>query len=194
MTEPDEPDTEQASTTEASAETTEIPPAARTAAELAWSVDDDTADVEPPRRSSRLVWSALVALVVVIAGALIFLGITLFGSHHSNPVAPSVQPTSSTVPIAAPSSPPAPSTVTVTAEAPPAPSGVAPTTTGHPDIRVNPLCWFGTTGGVAPCGEGYGNGNGQLTPAEQLHQCKLLAQLPPTDLPNWYISTCFRAD
>jgi hypothetical protein len=192
MPDNDEHDTEQAPTTAADGETTELAPAARTAAELAWSVDDDTAEVEPPHRGSILVWSALVALVVVIAGALIFLGITLFGSRHSNPVAPLTQPTSSTVPVAAPL--PAPSTVTVTAEAPPAPSVVAPTTTEHADIRVNPLCWFGTMGAVAPCGEGYGNGNGQLTPAEQLQQCKLLAQLPPTNLPNWYASTCVRAD
>lgn len=95
--------------------------------DLAWSSDDDTTEVEPPHRGSPLVWSALIALVVAIAGALIFLGTTYFGSHDSKPVVPAAQPTSSTVPIAAP--PPAPSTVTVTAEAPPAPSAVAPTTT-----------------------------------------------------------------
>ena len=35
---------------------------------------------------------------------------------------------------------------------------------GTPAAEANPLCWFGSTGAVAPCGEGYGNGNGQLRP------------------------------
>lgn len=60
----------------------------------------------------------------------------------------------------------------------------------HADVALDPLCWFGTTGAVAPCGQGYGNGNGQLTPAQQVHQCQLLAQEPPADQPNWYVSAC----
>lgn len=130
MTDHQDHDTEASPTAaaELADETTELPPATHAAPELAWSSDDDTAEVEPTHhRGSPLVWSALFALVAVIAGALIFLGATYFGSKDSKPVAS--QPTSSTVPVAAP--PPAPSTVTVTADPPPeasAPSA-APTST-----------------------------------------------------------------
>jgi Protein of unknown function (DUF732) len=115
MTTDHAPATESAPTA-AAEPTTEIPPATHAAAELAWSVDTEPAEVEPPSTTSRLVWSALVALVVALAGALIFLGTTLFGSHDSKPVEQSAKPTT-TVQVAAPP-PPA---VTVTA-APPAPS------------------------------------------------------------------------
>jgi hypothetical protein len=132
MTEHDAPGTEAAPTAaaELADQTTELPPADHAAATPeAWSLDD-TGEVEPPSRTSRLVWSGLVALVVVIAGALIFLGTTYFGSRDPKPVVPSAQPTSSTVPVAAP--PPAPSTVTVTAGPPaavpaPTPPAVEPT-------------------------------------------------------------------
>jgi hypothetical protein len=129
MTEHDSPGTEAAPTAAAEPLTTELPPATHAAPELAWSSDDDTAEVEPTHhRGSPLVWSALFALVAVIAGALIFLGATYFGSKDSKPVAS--QPTSSTVPVAAP--PPAPSTVTVTAQAPPPAPSAAPTSTAAP--------------------------------------------------------------
>jgi hypothetical protein len=62
--------------------------------------------------------------------------------------------------------------------------------TATPAAEANPLCWFGSTGAVAPCGEGYGNGNGQLTPSEQQHQCRLLGQLPAGEIPDWYGRTC----
>src|ERR1700722_17273077 len=116
MNEQDSPDTEQAPTAaaeqapteQASAETTEMPPANHAAATPeAWSLDD-TAEVEPPSRTSRLVWSGLAALVVALAGALIFLGATLFSSDQSKPVEPSAKPSAS---VAAPPRPP---TVTVT--------------------------------------------------------------------------------
>ena len=128
MTE-DEHDTEAAPTEQASPPTTELPPANHAAAESvhAWS-SDDTAEVEQAPRSSRLVWSGLVALVVVIAGALIFLATTLFGFHNSKHVEPEAQPTT-TVPVATPPPPPVtvtatppPPAGTVTAAAPPAPA------------------------------------------------------------------------
>jgi hypothetical protein len=82
-------DTEAAPTEQASPPTTELPPANHAAAESvhAWSLDD-TAEVDsaPPR--SRFVWAGLVTLVVVIAGALIFLAATLFGSGHSKHLEP----------------------------------------------------------------------------------------------------------
>jgi hypothetical protein len=122
----DQPDTGLAPTEQASAETAELPPATDAGPELAWSIDDDTAEVEQTRhRGGPLVWSALVALVVAIAGALIFLGTTYFGSHDSRRSEPSAKPTPS-MPTAAPS------TVTVTAapsstwaEIPPTPTTIA---------------------------------------------------------------------
>jgi len=90
-------DTEQAPTAAAESETTELPPAQAVELAQAWSVDDgsdyDTTKVEPPHRGNPLVWSALTALVVAIAGALIFLGTTYFGSHDSKPVEHSAKPT-----------------------------------------------------------------------------------------------------
>lgn len=133
MTEHEQEDTELAPTAaaELAEQTSELPPANHAGATPeAWSLDD-TAEVEQTHcLGSPLVWSALVALVVVIAGALIFLGTTYFGSRDSKPLVPSAQPTSSTVPVAAP--PPAPSTVTVTAGPPaavpaPTPPAVEPT-------------------------------------------------------------------
>lgn len=176
-------------------ETTQVPPPPRDEPELAWSVEDDI-DKMPSNRHGRVIWAGLALLVAAITAALVLLVSTLFGSHHSDrskpqPIPP--KPASSTVAAA-----PAPQTVTVTAPltavAAPPPSTEIPTTTGRADIRVDPLCWFGTMGAVAPCDAGYGNGNGQLTPAQQLQQCKLLAQGPPADRPNWYVSTCVRAD
>ena len=61
---------------------------------------------------------------------------------------------------------------------------------GAPAASANPLCWFGTTGAVAPCGEGYGDGNGRLSPADQAHQCRILGQLPASEKPDWYGRTC----
>jgi hypothetical protein len=61
---------------------------------------------------------------------------------------------------------------------------------GTPAAEANPLCWFGSTGAVAPCGEGYGNGNGQLTPAQQQQQCGSLGRLPASEIPDWYGRTC----
>jgi hypothetical protein len=180
----------------ADADTTQVPPPPLgDEPGLAWSADDDT-DEMPTNRHGRLVWAGLAVLVVAITAALVLLVSTLFDRHHSdtsNPQPIPPKPASSTVAAA-----PAPQTVTVTAPPPavaaPPPSTETPTTTGHADIRVDPLCWFGTMGAVAPRDEGYGNGNGQLTLAEQLHECKLLAQGPPADRPNWYVSTCVRAD
>ena len=102
MPDNDQPDTELAPTEQASAETTELPPATH-AAETpeAWSLDD-TAEVDSgsaPR--GRLLSVGLVGLVVVVAGALIFLATTLFGSRSPKPVEPKAQPTT-TVPVAAP--------------------------------------------------------------------------------------------
>ncbi len=128
MTEHDSAGTEAAPTAaaESANETTVIPPATHAASGQAeaWSLDD-TAEVEPSRRSNPLVWSALVGLVVVVTGTLIFLCTTLFGSHGSKPVEPSAKsaPSVSTAE-------PAPSTVTVTAAPPPpsAPSAASTTT------------------------------------------------------------------
>lgn len=122
MTDHQDHDTEAAPTEQASPPTTELPPTSHAAASPeAWSLDD-TADLDAPTRLNRLVWSALVALVVAIAGALIFLATTLFGSGSPKPVEPKAQPTT-TVPVAAPPPPPTvtvspPQTVTVTAEQP----------------------------------------------------------------------------
>jgi hypothetical protein len=132
MTDHQDHDTEAAPTEQASPPTTELPPASNAAASPeAWSLDD-TADLDAPTGHSRLVWSALVALVVAIAGALIFLATTLFGSGSPKPVEPRAQPTT-TVPVTAPTpSPPVtvtatpPPTVTVTAE-PPAPPPLSAT-------------------------------------------------------------------
>lgn len=113
MPDNDQPDTEAAPTTEASAETTELPPASHAPEQVyAWSVDD-TAELDSPRRG-RLLSAGLVSLVVVIAGALIFFAATLFGFGQSKPVEPSAKPST----IAAPQPPPPPP-VTVTAAPPP---------------------------------------------------------------------------
>jgi hypothetical protein len=122
----DQPDTEAAPTAAAEPLTAELPPAKRPAAELAWSADDET-EPEQTAHHSLLVWSALVALVVAIVGALVFLGTTYFASHDSRPVEPSARPPA---PVAAP---PAPPTVVVgaplpssTVTAPPPPSSLTP--------------------------------------------------------------------
>jgi heme/copper-type cytochrome/quinol oxidase subunit 2 len=130
-TEHDSSDTEQAPTEQASAETTELPPAKAAEVVQAWSIDDPAeVDSDSPRRG-WLLSVGLVGLVVVVAGALIFLAATFFSSHRSKPVEPKAQPTT-TVPVAAPPPPavtvittPRP-TVTVTAE-PPAPPPLSAT-------------------------------------------------------------------
>jgi hypothetical protein len=125
MPDNEQQDTELAPTEQASTETTELPTATHAAEHVqAWSLAD-TAEVDTgsgPR--GWLVSVGLVGLVVVVAGALIFLAITLFGSRSPKPVEPTT-----TVPVAAPPPPPAvnatatpPPTVTVTAAAPPAPA------------------------------------------------------------------------
>lgn len=133
MTEHDSPGTEAAPTAAAaelaSTETTELPPAHHVAAEQvhAWSLGTAEIDSDSPLRG-WLVPAALATLVVVIAGALIYLAATLFGFGHSKHVEPSPKP-SNTVPVAAPPPPPPavtvtatpPPTVTVTAESPPPP-------------------------------------------------------------------------
>jgi hypothetical protein len=131
-------DTEQAPTAaaEQAETTTEMPEASHAAATPeAWSLDDTT-DLDSPPRHSRLVWSGLVALVVALAGALIFFGTTLFGSGSPKPVEPSAKPApSTTLPVAAP---PAtvtvtpPPTLTVTAEAPSLAPSAAPTASETP--------------------------------------------------------------
>jgi hypothetical protein len=101
MTDHQDHDTEAAPTEQASPPTTELPPASHAAASPeAWSLDD-TAEVDsaPPRR--RFVWAGLVTLVVAIAGALIFLAATFFGSGPSKHVEPESKP-SITVPVAPP--------------------------------------------------------------------------------------------
>ncbi|MGB8208630.1 MAG: DUF732 domain-containing protein [Mycobacterium sp.] len=129
MPDNEQQDTELAPTEQASTETTELPTATHAAEHVqAWSLAD-TAEVDTgsgPR--GWLVSVGLVGLVVVVAGALIFLATTLFGSRSPKPVEPKAQPTT-TVPVAAPPPPPAvtatatpPPTVTVTAAAPPAPA------------------------------------------------------------------------
>ena len=109
-----EPDTDAAPTEQGSTETTELDSVKDVGQVQAWSVDD-TNELEPdePRRVS-LLSVGLVALVVVVAGALVFLATTLFNSHRSKPVEPKPQPTT-TAPVAAPP-PPA---LTVTATPPP---------------------------------------------------------------------------
>jgi hypothetical protein len=116
MTDHQDHDTEAAPTEQASPPTTELPPANHAAATPeAWSLDDTAeVDSDSPRRG-RLVSVGLVGLVVVVAGALIYLAATLFGSGSSKHVEPSAKP-STTVPVAAPTPPPA-----VTATAAPAP-------------------------------------------------------------------------
>jgi hypothetical protein len=97
----------------------------------AWSLDN-TAEIDSDSpQTGRLLSVGLDGLVVVVAGALIFLAATLFSSRRSKPVEPKAQPTT-TMPVAAPS-PPAvtvtatpPPTVTVTAE-PPAPPPLSTT-------------------------------------------------------------------
>lgn len=121
MQDNDEHDTEQAPTTAADSETTELPPAKAEEMAQAWSLDDTTEpDAEPPRRWLSV---GLIGLVIVAAGALILLAVTLFRSHSPKSVEPKAQPTT-TVPVAAPP-PPAvtvtatpPPTVTVTAQPP----------------------------------------------------------------------------
>jgi len=120
-------DTEQAPTTAADGETTELPPAKAAEVAQAWSLDDTTElDSDLPRRWLSV---GLVGLVIFIAGALIFLAVTLFRSHGSKPVEPKTQPTTTVrVPpppaITVTATPP--STVTVTAE-PPAPPPLSAT-------------------------------------------------------------------
>lgn len=82
--------TEAAPTAAAEPATTAIPPATHAAPELAWSQSDD--DSEEPAHHSRLVWSGLVVLIVVIAGALILFGTTLFGAGSPKPVERSAKP------------------------------------------------------------------------------------------------------
>jgi hypothetical protein len=119
MTDHQDHDTE-AAPTEQAEPTTVLPPATHAAPELAWSVDD-TAEVDSDSaRRGWLVSVGLVGLVVVVAGALIFLAVTLFGSHTSKPVEATTKPSAS---VAAPPPPPIvtvtpPPTVTVTAAAP----------------------------------------------------------------------------
>jgi hypothetical protein len=87
MTDHEDHDTDLASTAaaELAGQTTELPPANHAAATPEARSLDDTAEVDsaPPR--SRFVWAGLMTLVVVIAGALIFLAATLFISHRSSP-------------------------------------------------------------------------------------------------------------
>jgi|GEM_PF-4626517 len=132
--------TEAVPTTSADGETVELRPDTQGTHELAWSVDD-AAEVAPWRRGSRLVWSALVALVVGITAALVFLGTTYFGNARSSrniessnkPThAPSIVtitalPTSNTVQAA-----PLPTLPTVQA-APPAPAQPVPVFTAEQD-------------------------------------------------------------
>jgi hypothetical protein len=114
MPDNDQQDTEAAPTTEASAETTELPPASHAEQAYAWSIDDTTELDSEPRRG-RWLSAGLVTLVAVIAGALIYLAATFFGFGESKHVEPSATPSTS-VPIAPP---PTSATVTVTAAPPP---------------------------------------------------------------------------
>jgi hypothetical protein len=95
----------------------------------AWSLDN-TAEIDSDSpQTGRLLSVGLDGLVVVVAGALIFLAATLFSSRRSKPVEPKAQPTTA-LPVAA-SPPPAvtvtatpPSTVTGTPAPPPTPTPV----------------------------------------------------------------------
>ena len=87
MPDNDQPDTEAAPTTEASTETTELPPASHAEQAYAWSIDDTTELDSEPRRG-RWLSAGLVTLVTVIAGALIYLAATLFGFGESKHVEP----------------------------------------------------------------------------------------------------------
>jgi hypothetical protein len=129
MTDHQDHDTKQAPTTAADNETTELPPGKAAEMAHAWSLDDTTElDSEPPRRWLSI---GLIGLVIVMAGALTLLAVTLFRPHGPKPVEPKAQPTT-TVPVAA-RPPPAvtvtttpPPTVTVTAQ-PPAPPPLSAT-------------------------------------------------------------------
>jgi hypothetical protein len=110
MTDNDEHDTEQAPTTAADSETTELPPAKAAEIAHAWSLDDTT---EPEPRAPRqitLLSLGLIALVLVVAGALVFLTATLFNNHRPKNAESRSQPIA-TAPVAAP---PPPVTVTTT--------------------------------------------------------------------------------
>jgi hypothetical protein len=75
-------------------ETTVVEPVTAQVPELAWS--QDTAEVYTgPTNRSRLIWTGLVGLVVVIAAALIYLAATLFGIGSPKHVEP---PTNSAIP------------------------------------------------------------------------------------------------
>lgn len=82
-------------------ETTVVESATTAAPELAWS-RDDTAEVDTgPVKRARLIWAALVSVVVVIAAALIYLAATLFGigsPKHVEQSAIPAPPTNSTIP------------------------------------------------------------------------------------------------
>jgi Protein of unknown function (DUF732) len=137
MTEHDSPDTEQAPTAAAELpeQTTELPPATHAAAEqvYAWSIDDTAEpDSDSPRRG-RLVSVGLVSLVVVVAGALIYLAATLFGYASSKHVEPSAK-LSTTVPVAAPPPTPAPPPAAV-----PAPTSAAVPAPTPPAVEPTPV-------------------------------------------------------
>jgi hypothetical protein len=166
MTDDDsEHDTELAPTSaaELAEPTTVLPPANHAASPEAWSLDD-TADLDAPTRHSRLVWSALVALVVAIAGALIFLATTLFGSGSPKPVETKAQPTT-TVPVTAPPAPPPitprapttslPSTETTTTSTSAVASGPA---IGEPCNHWSKIARDPNTGLTIICDGGTGRG------------------------------------
>ena len=141
MSDIDEHDTEQAPTTAADSETTELPPAKAAEIAHAWSLDDtNELDSQSPRRWLSV---GLVGLIIVAAGALMLLAITLFRSHSPKSVEPKAQPTTT-----APSTTPAPPAVTVTATPPPtvtltaeppAPPPLSATDRVSPGDRLRPV-------------------------------------------------------
>jgi hypothetical protein len=143
MPDNDSPDTEIAPTEHASAETTELPPAKHTTEQAeAWSLADTAeVDSESPRRG-WLISVGLVTLVLVIAGALIFLAATFFGFGHSKHDQPSAKPSTGAAP-----QPPPPPTSSQTAsaapaalpEVPPLYAGCLGTLVAHHDIQHKTL-------------------------------------------------------
>jgi hypothetical protein len=96
MPDNDQHDTEQAPTTAADSETTELPPAKAAEMAHAWSLEE-TPDHDTSSRRGRFIWAGLVTLVVVVTGALIYLGVTLFGAGQSKHVEKSQEPSASTL-------------------------------------------------------------------------------------------------
>lgn len=118
----------------ADAETTEVPPPPPgDEPGLAWSIDDDTEEIQP-NRHGRLIWASLGILVLAITAALVLLLSTLFTRHQANIAKPQPIPTT-----------PPPSTYV---PPPPAPVAMPPTVTTPSVASASPYAtlvgtWIG---------------------------------------------------